>query len=191
MDTLALSERTEQDYLEPLLSHLEWAVANPRVLTIGSGAVNEAYHYLETYGFSRLQIDCIDLTRSAQGVAHQIQAEFTAQVRWEELDVAQVAPRQQYHLIWSSDLLEMVDDRLGKRILTHLRQAVVPDGEVVIGSMSSAYRLRALARSCGVPAAAMSLRRSPDGTKLFLHIRGQRPALGRLSQWPAPVVQWN
>lgn len=191
MDTAALPNRTEQHYLEPLLSHLEWAVANPRVLTIGSGALNEAYHYLETYGFSRLQIDCIDLTRSTKDIAPQVQTEFTEQVRWEELDVAQVAPRRQYHLIWSSDLFDTVDDQLAKRILTHLQQAIALDGEVVIGSMSSAYRLRALASACGVPAAAMTLRRGPDGMKLFLHIRGRRPTIGIPSQWSAPVVRWN
>ena len=48
MHTAALSDLAQQHYLEPLLSHLEWAVANPRVLTIGSGAVNDAYQYLET-----------------------------------------------------------------------------------------------------------------------------------------------
>lgn len=182
MYTAALPDLAQQHYLEPLLSHLEWAVANPRVLTIGSGAVNEAYHYLETYGFSRLKIDCIDLARGGQVVAPQWQDEFREQIRWEALDLAQVAPQRQYHLIWSSDLLDTVDDPLGKRILAHLLHAVAPGGEVVIGSMSSAYRLRALASACGVPAAAMTLRRGPDGTKLFLHIRGQRSA---------PIVHWN
>lgn len=191
MHTAALSDLAQQHYLEPLLSHLEWAVANPRVLTIGSGAVNEAYQYLEAYGFSRLQIDCIDLGRGAKVVVPQLPDEFREQIRWETLDVAQVAPQRQYHLIWSSDLFDAVDDQMGKQILAHLLQAVAPGGAVVLGSMSSAYRLRALASACGVPAAAMTLRRGPDGTKLFLHIRGQRTAMSIRGQRSAPIVHWN
>ena len=191
MHTATLSDLAEQHYLEPLLSHLEWAVANPYVLTIGASAVNEAYHYLETYGFSRLQIDCIDLAHGAKVVAPQLHNEFREQIRWETLDLAQVAPQRQYHLIWSTDLFDAVDDHLGKQILAHLLQAVASGGEVVLGSMSSAYRLRALASACGVRAAAMTLRRGPDGTKLFLHIRGQHTAISVPGQWSAPVLHWN
>ena len=191
MYTAALPDSAQQHDLEPLLSHLEWAVANPYVLTIGSGALNEAYHYLETYGFSRLQIDCIDLASGAQVVAPQWHNEFREQIRWETLDLAQVAPQRHYHLIWSSDLFDAVDDQMGKRMLAHLLQAVTPGGAVVLGSMSSAYRLRALASACGVPTSAMTLRRGPDGMKLFLHIRGQRTAKSILEPWSAPVIQLN
>ncbi|MEZ4737571.1 MAG: hypothetical protein R3E79_61630 [Caldilineaceae bacterium] len=188
----ALPDLAQQPYLEPLLSHLEWAVANPRVLSIGAGAVYEAYRYLETYGFSRLQIDCIDPVRNAAAQTPRPSDDFGAQVRWEALDLARFAPRRQYHLIWSSDLFDLLDDHLGKRVLAHLLQAAAPDGEVVIGSHAGANRLRNLAKACGVPAAAMTLRRGLDGAKLFLHIKQADALVNRLAtSRPPALIQLN
>lgn len=178
MEHLPTPDLTQQQYIESLFSHLEWAAAAPRVLAIGRGAVEDAYRYVETYGFSRLQIDGIDLSQEALTTTG-LYTEGKQQLQREQFDFTQVAPRRHYHLIWASDLLDILDDNRGKRLLLHLLQAVAPGGEVIIGSYAGAARLRNLARACGVAAEAMTFRRSQDSSKLFLHIKQkQAPVIG-------------
>ena len=64
-ELLYTPDPAQQQYVERRFSHLEWSAATPRVLAIGTGAVQDAYHYSEAYGFSRLHIDCINVAQGA------------------------------------------------------------------------------------------------------------------------------
>jgi len=177
----------QQQYVERLFSHLEWSVATPRVLAIGAGAVQDAYHYSEAYGFSRLQIDCINFEQGV--VDYAIGAE---RVATRPIAPTQDALQRQYHLIWAADLFDSLDDALFQRTLIYLVEALALGGELVIGSSLSAGRLWTLAGAAGIPATAMTIRRGPDGTKLFLHIHLKQPAsIGFAAQRASSVVYLN
>jgi hypothetical protein len=179
-----MPDLAQQHYVEGLLSHLEWSAATPRVLAIGRDAIHDADHYVEAYGFSRLQIDGIDLDYGSQRQPTTLSAD--ADSGWLPSALEQVMARPAYHLIWAGDLFDGVDSYQGQRILHQLLRAVAPGGEVVIGSYRSAHQLHTLA-ACDVPAVAMTLRRGPDGMKLFLHIKVRRTPSGIA----APVIHLN